>query len=395
MNGERRWPEATARTLEEEDDERMPVTEQKTKKEMEELARYVKRFYERARASGLSRMDAEDAAQNAFMDACNRKEPYPTCPDAREAVLLTILDYRVRTYFTERRRQGRRGELAEEYTKLVKDLYTRDPSVALEAKEQLELIFPQIKPEQLEVFTTKVLDNLTIHEVAAHLGINANTARSRWERAIAKLELEVERLEKPNRRGVIGLVSIVWISGILATARNANAMVEWWKELLRVVGRLVGLPLRALPGIATAAAVMVSTPQTDASADAVNAQQEPASSVAAMGSAVQPPTNAPVAIAEFARIPSLPTSTSRRILIPRNAVTRAPSPKILAEEAPPPDHLLTMAILALQRGNPEKALAILEGYTPRNVFSGDTAAVEALRARANRAIAEKSLKKRD
>lgn len=370
-----------------EDTERMPVTKEKVKSEMEDLARYLKLFYERARALGVPAMDAEDVAHNAFLDVCNRETPLPECPNARKALLLKIVHFQVRTYITERRRMNHRAELAEQYATNIKIPYTRDDGDVIEAKEQLELVFPRISPEHLAVFGAKLVDGLTIREVAAELGINERTAQSRWERARAKLELEFERLDKPGRRGPLGLLMFVGISGILGIVTNANAMAEWLKEFFRMFGKLGTIPFRAVPGVATAAAILLSPHHPGTSADEVMGPHESAMKVPEAGAMAPIESGEPVVVVQVARVK------------PAKALSRVPSRhseqqrKATAEVAPP-DHLLTMAILALQRGNPEKALVILDGYTARNSVAGDASAVESLRATIRQAIAAKVAKTR-
>lgn len=360
----------------------MTVTERNAKKEMEEVARYLELLRDRARALGVPKRDAEDLAHNAFLDACNREEPLPTCPKKLKALLFAIVKFRVLTYRNEGRRESNRTAAAHEYLSTAGIVFCKDHAEKVAAKELVELAFHRVPPEQLEVFTTKVLDNLKVREVAALLGIKENTARSRLERAIETLRLELERLDNPRRRSVRGVLVFIAISSLLGAASNAHAMVAWIRKLLRLLTRDGTAPLRALPSIAAAGAILVSPGHPRAVADELAEGRKQSVVVVSEPSTPAPPhSTASTLLAEVAPVkPEIQSNVS----IPRPAVPAKPHRK-LAPLDPPPDHLLTVAILALQRGNPEQALAILDGYTGRD--AGAASAVDGLRVSARQAIA--------
>lgn len=351
----------------------------KSKEEMEDLSRYVKLLEARARKCGVPSADAEDIAQEALIKAYMREKPLPECSEQRKALLLAIVKFEVLTYYAEKKRAAIRAEQARVGATVIGFGYTRDKSAVIEARQQLELVFSHIPPQLLEVYIEKVLDELTLAEVAEVLGMNVNTAQSYWQRALSRLEAEMEKLEKPGRRRFRGFLVFVGISGVLGAARNASAMANWLIRFFRDVTRLGKLPLRALSGVATSAALVTYSPGlTSASADEI---------AAADNSAMV--ANAPNAGDSSLPVPAGPVESIVPKVIATEVVPRAirkSKPKRQTENGKSSDGLLSNAKAALQHGDPERAIALLNQIPPLDSKSDDAVLVGNLRAAAERAM---------
>ena len=346
--------------------ERITVTEQKAK-EMEDWARQVTLpLFLYVRSFRIPTADAWDIVQEVFFHICTREEPLPEAPNLRKALWLNIAKLRVLGYFNERERHGERAALAREYAIFAGTTCERDWSALLEAREQLELVLPALSDDQYDVFTTKVLDGLKTCEIAAQLGMNEHTARRHLSLA---LEVLLEKLESLEHRGARGIPVFLAISSILALADTASAMVG---RIKRFFGSFAQFTLRSMVGAAMAAAVLLSPPNSGASAE-----HSPRSETQTAPNTMAPP--------EMQNVPSAPEKPAAGVSPTVSPVSTSIAPRSpKAVKALPPDYLLTKAMSAIRNGNPEKALELLDKYPVQNLRWADE-----LRARAMKALTAK------
>jgi DNA-directed RNA polymerase specialized sigma24 family protein len=356
--------------------EKIPVTEQNAK-EIKEWARQVNRpLFLYARACRIPVHDARDIVQEVFSDVCAREEPLPVPIEERNAILFKIAKLRVRAYFTERRRNGERAALAREHATIAGMTYERDSSGVLEARQQLQIVLPEISDEQYEVFTTKVLDGLKVCEVAAKLDMNPNTARRYLSLALETLRAKLESLD---HRGVRGLVILLAISSVLALADVASAMIGRLKRFFLAANHVA---LRGVASAATVAAIVLLPPNSGASADNLaNADKRGPSPTAT--NTIMTPETPRLSIMPDKLAPGNARDSTSPMLAPGTLPQKA-TPKKVAVKVAPPDHLLGMAMRALQSGNPEKTIELLDQYPVQDLKWAD-----ALRAQAKAALMAK------
>ncbi len=360
----------------------------KSKEEMEDLVRHLKLLRVRARKRGVQAEDAEDLAHDAFIKACTRENPLPECSEERKAILLTILKYEVLSYFKEDKREFTRAARAHIAATVMGVGYAQDKAAVLEARQQLELIFPHVPQQHLHLYIEKVLDGLTVPEVAELLGMNVNTAQSYWQRAREKLGEELHKLDKPRRRRVRGALILVWISGILGAARNANAMVGWLVRFFRSIVSFGRAQVHALTAVAAGAAlVMVSPGQTSASADETVAAVRLAAEASASTSTVAPALSISGATVESAPAEIVVPKASPSVHVQR-AVPKA-RPKKQATAAARPDGLIMQAKAALKQGDPVRAMELLNKLPQIDPRSDEAVTVNNVRAMVERAVAGK------
>lgn len=357
------------------------MSEQKSKEEMEDLARHVKLLHTIALLVGVPAFDAWALINDAFVYTCERKKPLPVASDARKAVLLKMFRFLLRRYFSERTRMHARVLAAHEHATVITSTYARDCSEVLEAREILEIVIRPLTPEQVDVIAEKALDELTIREVAERLGINENTAQSHWQRGCTKIALEMEKLDQPRHGKVRNVLVFVGISSILTAARNARAMVDSLKRFFRYVLEFGSVPRRAVSGIATIASIVILGPgQSGASAGKPIRAEEfaaPTPDRVAPAPALEGPATALAVSA-----PSAKRSPALRVVAKQS--TRRQTDSSL-------DALVSMAKMALRRGDAQRALVLLEQIDLAHVPPADMAMVNALKAAAKKALAEKAI----
>lgn len=135
--------------------------------------------------------DAEDAVQDAALSACEhfgglKKE------EAFRAWIFQILVNKCRKMLRKRGRQESVSELPEPFGE-------KDPNLELRT-ELLELLSGLEEEERLIVVMT-VFGGYKGEEIAKALGRKHSTVRSRYRRALKKLEKMLEREEKERTAG--------------------------------------------------------------------------------------------------------------------------------------------------------------------------------------------------
>lgn len=153
------------------------ATDENWKTSFSELAPGLVLF---ARQWARSAADAEDIVQEAFVrfwrtqrDVSNRGLLYATV----RSIALDFL-----------RRDSRRAR--REFTVASESDQTTQPTFDIEDESQRELVaaLDVLPPEQREVLTLKIWNDLTFAEIAKVLEISQNTAASRYRYALAALK---------------------------------------------------------------------------------------------------------------------------------------------------------------------------------------------------------------
>lgn len=355
------------------------MTEQKAK-EMDELARHAQSLHKFLVKNGVSRPDACDILQNAFIKVFNRRETLPESLKERKAILFCEVNAHMMAYFTEQRRAVERAARAGELVVYLEQTRARDMSRVIEARQLLEMLFSEISPEQYQVFTDKVLDELTIREVAERLDMNVHTTKTHWFRALETLKSKLETIEHSGGRG---LIMFLIIAGILGLAKNASAMVERLRRFFRAIRQANVLKLA---GMATAGAIILSPPNSGASEhDASSLSHRMAMDALGAPTPLKIEPNAKMAGKDIvAAMPSV-------LDVPSRAVPSVPSrPRVSKQSTKrsvPPDYLITAAMTALRDGEPQRALVLLDQYVAADAAAGNSGMVKTLRAQTQAAIA--------
>jgi len=326
---------------------------------------------------GVSDVDAWDILQNAFIKVFNRRETLPESVEQRKAILFGEVNVQMKAHFSEQIRSLDRAARARELIVFLGLTEQRDMARVLEARQLLELVLAEISADQYQIFTDKVLDDLTIREVAEQLNMNAHTAKTHWFRALASLKLKLENIEHRKGRGFIVLLAI---AGILGLAKNARAMVELLKRFFRTIRQM---HLHQLAGMATAGMIMLSPPNSGASVNDASSSlhnEAPANAsieLAPLKMASDSEAGGKKAAASIADSPSpaapLPQSKPR-------------APKKSTKQSAPPDYLISAAIATLRDGQPERALVLLDQYAATSEKAAKAGMVKTLRAEAQAAI---------
>jgi RNA polymerase sigma-70 factor (ECF subfamily) len=132
-----------------------------------------------------SREDAEDAVQEVFVALVRARRALPAVANLR-AYLFAAL----------RRAAARRGACRHEHPVSPEDLAqvaAPEPRpLDLGRSVRLERALRALPPPQRELVALKVDAGLTFAEIAACLGISANTAASRYRYALAKLRAALQ-----------------------------------------------------------------------------------------------------------------------------------------------------------------------------------------------------------
>jgi len=362
------------------DVERILVTEQMAK-EMAELSRHLKPLHAFLVKSGVSKVDAGDILQDAFIKVFNRRDTLPESVEQRKAILFGEVNVQMKAHFTERNRLLHRAARAHELIAFMGLTEQREMSGVFEARQLLELAFSEISPDQYQVFTDRVLDNLTIMEVAEHLSMNPHTTKTNWFRA---LEVLREKLDHIERRGGRGFISFLVVASILGLAKNAMAMFELLKRFFRTMRHL---HVHHLRGMMTGAMVMFSPPQSGASVNAAASLTQHETSAHDSAGITESKLGGALRVQEKRETAEVPrVSNAAQSSVPpassRQNVSINPAMRMA-----PPDYLIAMAIVALRNGQPEKALVLIDQYAATDAKAANSGTVKVLRADARAAMA--------
>jgi RNA polymerase sigma-70 factor (ECF subfamily) len=133
-----------------------------------------------------SRPDAEDAVQEVFVGLVRARRSLARVTDLR-AYLFAAL-----RHAAARLASHRPAECPLPPEELVGEAPPPRQGPAAETAERLERALRALPPEQRELLVLKVDGGLTFAEIAKVLGINANTAASRYRYALEKLRAALQ-----------------------------------------------------------------------------------------------------------------------------------------------------------------------------------------------------------
>ena len=122
---------------------------------------------------------AEDAMQQALL------EVWRTLPSLRDPARFDAWSYRVLVHACYR--ESRRYRRSFGHTPGEPELVGRDGTAAVNDRDQLERGFARLSIDHRAVIVMHYYLDLTIEDTAGALGISAGTAKSRLNRAMAKL----------------------------------------------------------------------------------------------------------------------------------------------------------------------------------------------------------------
>jgi len=129
--------------------------------------------------------DAEDAVQELFVELCRHRDRFARVVDLDAYVFAMLRNgvwRRLKREKTERRHFGQLQRITPVATPEPESCLADDLSDALKT----------LPPEQREVIALKVDGGLTFGQIAEILGVNANTAASRYRYALEKLRRVLE-----------------------------------------------------------------------------------------------------------------------------------------------------------------------------------------------------------
>jgi DNA-directed RNA polymerase specialized sigma24 family protein len=334
---------------------------------------------EMARAKRVPAQDASDVVGDAFVTLGCRKEPLPESAEQRKALTLTLIGNRALAY-RKSQMQRRRRELlvddpAEEEPAAI---HVPDPSRVVIAREQIEYVWPFLRPEHRTVLLACAAGE-EVPETARRLGENENTVRSWLQRGRAVAQRELAMLGKRERRGIRGVLVVVGLSGLAAASRVAHGSVARVLELFRGFTRFLEGSLRFLSGIAATVGVLAFLPSGEGLSAKEPVRPEVRASTPAPAS---PPAAAPISAESVGKCPCSPE-------VAKPALPAAPKPRKDARPAsrsPTSNVLLLKAKAALERGNPRAAIEILDAAARTDPNAGYAPERKILRAAAERAL---------
>jgi len=148
--------------------------------------RFARRLYRTALGLAGRAEDAEDAVQDVFTAVVRSREKLGDVRDLT-AYLFTALRRAVARSATRRARQP---IASDEAVRAAPGQDRQDrPNVHA---DRLERALHSLPPEQQEVIALKIDGELTFAQIARVLGVNANTAASRYRYALEKLRLAMK-----------------------------------------------------------------------------------------------------------------------------------------------------------------------------------------------------------
>ncbi len=148
--------------------------------------RYASRLYPLA-LSWLGRADlAEDVVQDAFLQLMQRGAKVGRIRNFQAYLFRMVRNQSCRL---SHQRAKENPQAPTDSLNLVEARSSDDR----EGAELLNRALSKLLPEQREVVMLKTYDNMTFKEIAAALGIPANTAASRYRYALGKLKNLLER----------------------------------------------------------------------------------------------------------------------------------------------------------------------------------------------------------
>ena len=144
-----------------------------------------------ARQWTRSLADAEDVVQDGFVRYWRHQRQLPGDPQG-----LLILSER-RAAIDLARRDNRRLLREEKVGNIAEDnesFFEAQPNDDAARRQEIESALRRLPPEQREVLSLKIWNELTFEDIGGTLGISPNTAASRYRYALVALRKEIKLL---------------------------------------------------------------------------------------------------------------------------------------------------------------------------------------------------------
>jgi RNA polymerase sigma-70 factor (ECF subfamily) len=148
---------------------------------------YAGRVYGYLLAKLKRREEADEVFQAVFLKFHRARAQY----DPKYPLLQWLFVISRSVLMDHYRKQSRQVSLADDIdlNTLPEDLSQNTPSPALSDQETRENMLSQLKPDQKEVVTLRVLDDLSYAQIAEKLGRSQDSIRQTFSRAIKKLKI--------------------------------------------------------------------------------------------------------------------------------------------------------------------------------------------------------------
>lgn len=130
-----------------------------------------------------NRAEAEDALQAVFVELARNPEVLDRIESPGAYLIAAARNIALRARATSERRRTKEAPLVAAEFLAARDPERYDPTEVA----RLERAIRQLPDEQREVLCLKAFERMTFNEIAAALGIPANTAASRYRYALDKL----------------------------------------------------------------------------------------------------------------------------------------------------------------------------------------------------------------
>lgn len=347
---------------------------------------------------GVPRADLEDALQETFVAAYRHWSEFRA--DGDERAWLFGISRRIA--YRYRRSAARRAKLVRAYE--PRDCHPPEPDSALaerEAADLLQRFLAGLTPRKREVFVLARLEGMTGIEVAATLGINANTMWSRLRAAQDELDrfVRVHRARmgfdgaeaRARKAGDSGTRARIWALVLAKVPTAAGGLKPAMTAAAAMLCAVVGLSSPAAVAEVSTEVSVRPLPVATRAVDPRAAPTSPGSVTPSEPSAAMVSTPAPpIQRSESAASAAVETRTRRP---PRRARAKRTAPKPVAKPEPPASapsstalaeeaKLLRAARVALRGRKSGVALRLLDQHDQRFADGVLTRERRALRIRA-------------
>jgi RNA polymerase sigma-70 factor (ECF subfamily) len=142
-----------------------------------------------ARRLGIGEAEVDDVVQEVFIVAGRKVEAF----EGRSSIRTWLFGIAMRVAHTHRRSRDRRLRRVAAYAHTAPTV--GDPYARADAADLLHRLLDELDDDRRTAFVLADLEGLTAAEIAAELGVNANTIASRIRSARKRMEDALERLE--------------------------------------------------------------------------------------------------------------------------------------------------------------------------------------------------------
>jgi RNA polymerase sigma-70 factor (ECF subfamily) len=155
------------------------------------------------RALGASAAERDDLVQEVFLVVHKRLPAFEPRGSLRSWLYGIVRLVVMRSHRTRRRKPSHAGKAEATDVDAFEDTAGLDPEALAQRAEAvvaLDRALDALDEDKREVFVLAELEQMTLAEIAAAIGVNANTVASRLGAARRRFESELCRLEKANGR---------------------------------------------------------------------------------------------------------------------------------------------------------------------------------------------------